>query len=270
MTDKKIIVTNDDGVYSPGLKLLYQAVKPLGKTTVLAPETPKSSSGLGITLHKPLRITRINLWGTQIYSINGTPSDIIHVALNEIEPEPSIVVSGINIGDNTSLQVILSSGTVGAAAQAALMNIPAIAFSAAIQSPEELQENTSYWKKIMHIARTITYRILSNGMPPNVDIINVNFPSEITSKTQAKVVPPARIRYTEYVIKRTDPRGTPYYWLYGKPTQIEPETDAYIVLNEKNIAITPISLTLYPCDNRIPNRLLPLAWEITKHLKTSP
>ena len=84
MYEKTILVTNDDGVYSPGLKLLYEAVKDLGRVYVVAPEVPKSASGLGLTLHKPLRITKLILDDMVVYAVNGTPSDIIHLSLSLI------------------------------------------------------------------------------------------------------------------------------------------------------------------------------------------
>ncbi len=265
-----IIVTNDDGVYSPGLRLLYEAVKPLGKAIALAPETPKSSSGLGITLHKPLRITRMNLWGFEIHAINGTPSDIIHVAVNELVRSPSLVVSGVNIGDNTSLQVILSSGTVGAALQASLLGIPSIAFSADVEGPERLAEDRDYAERIILVARAIAKKVLDEGLPRGVDLLNVNFPSRLTSETRVKITPPARLRYMEYVEKREDPRGAPYYWLYGKPFPAERDTDVYVVHEEKNICITPIALNMSPRGTIPHEELAPLAWRAQNTLSNIP
>ncbi len=263
----KIIVTNDDGIYSSGLRLLYEAVKQIGEAKVLAPETPKSSSGLGLTLHKPLRIMKLHVWGgEEVYAINGTPSDIIQVAIHEVAGKPDLVVSGVNIGDNTSLQVILSSGTIGAAAQAALMGIPSIAFSADVKTPEDF-ERPGYWKPLKKIIKAISRKVLEEGLPEGIDLISVNFPHDITRKTEVKIVPPARLRFTEIIEKRVDPQGRPYYWVYGEPTKPEEGTDAYVVLVEKNIAITPLALQMTPCEENAYTKITPIAWEAKRELK---
>ena len=241
---KTILVTNDDGVYSPGLKLLYEAVKGLGKVYVVAPEVPKSASSLGLTLHKPLRITRFEMDDMEVYAVNGTPSDIVYLALHVIARKIDLVVSGVNIGDNTSIQVILSSGTVGAAAQAALEGIPAIAFSAAVSSTEELEENIELQRLIVKVSREIVRFILEKGFPKGVDVLNVNFPGKPRKRTLIKIVPAAKMRFTEYVEKRVDPRGKEYFWLYGHPREPVPNTDVHVVFHEGNIALTPLKLNL--------------------------
>lgn len=244
MYEKTILVTNDDGVYSPGLSLLYNAVKDLGKVIVVAPEVPKSASGLGLTLHKPLRITKLILDNMVVYAVNGTPSDIIHLTLHVIAKKIDLVVSGVNIGDNTSIQVILSSGTIGAAAQAALEGIPAIAFSANVESAEELELNIELQELIRKVIRIFVKEIIEHRYPKGVDVINVNFPSEVRKNIKIKVAKAAKLRFTEYVEKRIDPRGKEYYWLYGQPKEPEPGTDVYTVMVEKNIAVTPLKLDL--------------------------
>lgn len=241
----KILVTNDDGVHSPGLRLLYEAVKDLGKAYMLAPETPKSASGLGITLHKPLRITKIKLWGdVDVYMTNGTPSDVIYLAIEEFSPRFDIVVSGVNIGDNTSIQVILSSGTVGAAAQAALLGIPGVAFSANVDEASQLEEDKETWNNIKKIIRHIVLWVLENGIPRGVDLLSVNFPRRVTPGTQVKIAPAARVKFLQKVSVLYDPRGKKYYWLYGTLVDPEPGSDVYVVHVENAIAITPLSLDM--------------------------
>ncbi|MGC8679122.1 MAG: 5'/3'-nucleotidase SurE [Fervidicoccaceae archaeon] len=244
---KRIVITNDDGVYSPGLKILHDSVSDLGEVHVIAPETPKSSTGLGLTLHKPLRVMRVKLWNEKsIIAVSGTPSDIIHISVHILNGKPDLVLSGINVGDNTSLQVILSSGTVGAAMQASLLGIPSAAFSADVKSPEEFMRR-NYRKALEIVTRTIAEHLLEKGMPKGFDLISVNFPSVIGKKTKVKIAKPARIRFAQYTERRIDPQGRPYFWIYGEPTSPEEGTDAYIVLVEKNIALTPISLNLSSC-----------------------
>ncbi len=241
----KILVTNDDGIYSYGLKILYDAVSQLGKAIVFAPETPKSASGLGITLHKPLRIHRVEYWGIKIYLTNGTPSDIIYLALNEVSPRLDLVVSGVNLGDNTSVQVILSSGTVGAAAQAALMGVPAIAFSAAVEDGMGFYDET-YSNIIREVARAISQYVLEKGMPKGVDVLNVNFPNKITSETRIVTARVASLKFLQRVNVNYDPRGNKYYWLYGMMADPIPGTDVYAVHVEGNITISPLKFDLNP------------------------
>lgn len=241
----RILVTNDDGVHSPGLKLLYDAVKEFGRVYVVAPETPKSASGLGITLHKPLRLEEVTIWdGVRIYVTNGTPSDIVYLALNEVTPEIDLAVSGVNIGDNTSVQVILSSGTVGAAMQAALVGVKAVAFSAAVD--EALEITGGYAAMIKRVVSKIVKWVLENGLPDGVDVLNVNFPPPGNWRGGVSVAPPARMRYLQRVTINYDPRGKKYYWLYGMSIEPPEGTDVYEVHVKGSVTLTPLSLDLTP------------------------
>ncbi len=239
-----ILVTNDDGIYSPGLRMLYSFVKDLGKVYVVAPETPKSASGLGITLHKPLRVSKMELEGLQVYATSGTPSDTVYLAVLEIVDRIDLVLSGVNIGDNTSLQVILSSGTIGAAMQAALLGIPAVALSADVNEPEELLEDPALISAIRNIARVVVRFISEEGMPRGVDVISLNFPRRFKPNVEVKLAPAAKVKFSQKVDKRKDPRGSPYYWLYGELVKAEPGTDVYVVHEEGNIALTPLSFNM--------------------------
>jgi len=235
----RILLTNDDGPFSPGLWILYEAVRELGDVYVVVPETPKSATGLGLTLHKPLRMSKLRFGGHVAYVVSGTPSDVIYVAMNTVVGKPDLVVSGINIGDNLSIQVILSSGTVGAVLQAAIEGVPGIAFSAAVDEPEEMEEG-EYREHLLTVAREVTSVVLSRGMPRGVDVLNVNFPPVLAR--DIVVVRAARKRFTTSIVKRRDPRGVPYYWLYGQPVEAEPGTDVHTVLEEGKVAVTPLTL----------------------------
>ncbi|MEB3757467.1 MAG: 5'/3'-nucleotidase SurE [Desulfurococcales archaeon] len=266
MDKPTILVSNDDGIYSPGLKVLYESVYDLGKTYVIAPETPKSSSGLGLTLHKPLRLQEMHLWGTKIYAINGTPSDVIHLASNVLTDKIDLVVSGVNVGDNTSVQVILSSGTVGVAAQAGLLGIPSIAFSAAIEGQEAFEDDI-YVSFLRKTIREFVWYVARKGLPRGVDVLNVNFPRDLGLETDIKLARPARLRFLEYMEERVDPRGKKYYWLYGKPVEPEEGTDVYVVIKEGNIAVTPISFNLYPLDQQSIAEAENIVYEVRKRVK---
>ena len=236
----RVLVTNDDGPFSPGLRLLYRAVKPLAdEVTVIVPETPKSASGLGLTLHKPLRVNEIIIDDMRVLIINGTPSDVVYATLSLYGGSLDLVVSGVNLGDNTSVQVALASGTIGAALQAALAGVPAVAFSYAGTDPADM-EREDVVDMVVSFSRKVSGWVLRNGMPPGVDVISVNFPREPTK--EAEVVPLAMRRFTNLLVKREDPRGVPYYWLYGQPVDPEPGTDVYTLLVEGKITITPLSL----------------------------
>ena len=236
----KILVTNDDGPFSPGLAILREAVKGLGEAITVVPETPKSATGLGLTLHKPLRVNRITSNDDFIYLVSGTPSDVIYIAMNVISGKPDLVVSGINIGDNLSVQVILTSGTIGAVLQAAIEGVPGIAFSAAVDSPEELEEG-EYRNFILRVARLVTRITIEEGLPKGIDALNVNFPPIIAN--EVVITKPAVKRFSTSVVKRKDPQGKPYYWLYGSPIEAEKGTDVHAVLEEGKIAITPLSIS---------------------------
>ncbi|MGC8607417.1 MAG: 5'/3'-nucleotidase SurE [Vulcanisaeta sp.] len=240
----RILVTNDDGIYSPGLRMLYEYVKDLGDVYVVAPETPKSASGLGITLHKPLRVSRVDLCGFEVYATSGTPSDTIYLAALEITGNVDLVLSGINVGDNTSMQVILSSGTLGAAFQAALLGIPAIAYSVDVESSDELENNEELVPILRAVVRESTMFILRNGMPRGVDVISINFPRAISKDVKVKLVRASKLKFSEKVDVRIDPRGNKYYWLFGSLIEPEPDSDTYVVHKENNIALTPLTLDM--------------------------
>ncbi|WP_069806882.1 5'/3'-nucleotidase SurE [Vulcanisaeta thermophila] len=247
----KILVTNDDGIYSPGLRMLYEYVKDLGEVYVVAPETPKSASGLGITLHKPLRVNRMNLCGFEVHATSGTPSDTIYLATLEITGNVDLVLSGINIGDNTSLQVILSSGTLGAAFQAALLGIPAIAYSVDVSDGDELVGNEELTPILRAVVRESALFIIRNGMPRGVDVISINFPRTVSRDVRVRLVKASKLKFSEKVDARVDPRGGRYYWLFGSLIEPEPGTDTYVVHREGNIALTPLTLDMNALGPRV-------------------
>ncbi|RLE62161.1 MAG: 5'/3'-nucleotidase SurE [Thermoprotei archaeon] len=247
-----ILVTNDDGIYSPGLRILYDAVKDLGNIMVVAPERPRSATSLSLTLHKPLRVSRVKVGSEVFYSVSGNPSDVILIAVSKLmKSPPDIVLSGINIGDNTSLQLVLASGTVGACLQAALMNIKAVAFSMAISSMSDIVEYPKYTEITKNIIRRLTSSILEKGFPEGVDVLNVNFPPSYERGVNLKITRLAKLRFTERIVERTDPRGRKYYWIYGEEVDVaEEDTDVHTVFNEKSISITPLSLNLHPVSSK--------------------
>lgn len=257
----KLLVTNDDGPFSPGLRILADAAKSIGGVVIVVPETPKSATGLGLTLHKPVRVNKLTLEGEQLYLVSGTPSDVVYIAMNVVAGRPDMVLSGVNIGDNLSIQVMLTSGTLGAVLQAAIEGIPGIAFSAAVDEPGELEE-PEYKRFVYNAVKAVLQAVAAHGFPEGVDVLNVNFPPVLTD--QVVIAAPARNRFSPSVVKRKDPQGRPYYWLYGLPVEAEKGTDVHVVLEEGKIAITPITLSfLIEVKN---HRVAKLVEEVAKRL----
>ncbi len=238
----RILVTNDDGIHSPGLRLLYQFAMGLGEVDEVTPESPKSATGLGITLHKPLRMYETDIYCFKVVATSGTPSDTVYRATLGLEKKYDLVLSGVNLGENTSLQVILSSGTPSAASQATLLGIPAIAYSAHIEQRDEVLNDRETLRTA--VVKATAEFVARRGMPTGVDVISVNFPRRLRRGVAARLVMAAKLRYAQQVERRTAPRGVSYFWLYGKDLEPERDTDVYVVLKEENIAVTALTLNL--------------------------
>src|SRR5580658_8780292 len=130
MKDSLVMVTNDDGVSSPGIVALADALEKDVKVAVVAPEGQQSAAGMSLTFHRPLRVDKVVIHKRDCHAVSGSPADSVMVGVNKMLPRrPDMVVSGINIGENLTIQDILASGTVAAAMEAALLGIPSIAFS---------------------------------------------------------------------------------------------------------------------------------------------
>ncbi|OYT26678.1 MAG: 5'/3'-nucleotidase SurE [Thermoprotei archaeon ex4572_64] len=240
----KILITSDDGIFSCGVELLYHAVKDLGKVCIVVPEKERSACSLSLTLHKPLRVRSLKLWNVDVYIISGTPADCVCLGLLKLCEDIDIVLSGINLGDNTSLQAILASGTVGAIMQAYMFGIPGIAFSTVIENERELLSNDELVRFMKFTIHELVKHVLNSGRLRKSLILNVNFPSRVTSSTMLKYVRCAKLKMRLKVDERFDPKSIPYYWLYGEYVEAEKDTDYYVVHVENNVAITPLVLDL--------------------------
>jgi len=242
-----ILLTNDDGYRSIGLRVLLKELKALGNVVTVVPEQPKSAAGLSITLHRPLRIKKILIDDTDTFLVNGTTGDCVTIALYYILSDfPKIVCSGINMGENISLVEFFMSGTVAGAIVAALNGIPAIAFSKRMISINNslTSKIKLEFKKSAKVAKEIVRIILKFGFPREIDLLNVNFPQSITKDTKVVLTRLARSSFKPAVIVRSDPRGRPYYWLWGeKITEYTEGTDGYAIFNSNAISITPICLS---------------------------
>jgi len=249
---KAILLSNDDGIYSNGIRSLACAMyKRKWDVTVIAPRSQRSGEGKAITFDQPVRMQEIPLSyldGKIGWRTTGTPADaVIHGVYQRVnvgKPPFDLIVSGINAGENTSAHSILTSGTCAVAFESALLGFPAIAFS--IDVDEHLFFDDSADPPGMKIAAEIACEIISNviknGLPEGVGFLNVNFPNSISKDTPIEICKMAMTKYRDYTIRREDPRGVPYYWIWGDTHDVPKNTDAYAVLKKKVISITPITL----------------------------
>jgi 5'-nucleotidase len=238
-----ILVTNDDGVTAPGLLALAQAMRSLGKVSVLAPDHNWSASGHVKTLHRPLRAKEVLLAdGTPALASDGAPSDCVALALLGLLPEPvDLVVSGINPNANVGHDLTYS-GTVTAAMESAIAGLPAVAVS--IDSPEDHVGPLDY-APAAEISRQVAELIIRLGLPPNV-LLNVNVPYLPLEKIKGFLATRQGLRiYRDALICREDPRGRPYYWIGGDaPTGVPEEGTDFGALAGGYVSITPIHLDL--------------------------
>lgn len=225
-----LLATNDDGVHSPGLAALADAMLDLGEVVVVAPDRNRSAIGHALTLDLPLRAEELR---RHVFAVDGTPTDCVNLAAHGlVDGKPSLVVSGINLGANLG-DDITYSGTVCAAMEAALMGFPALAFSldAASFGTEDLDRAARF-------ARKLVAHVQSVGLPAGT-FLNVNFPSgpyagyEWTSQ--------GKRHYGEGLVKNTDPRGRSYYWIGGGAPGFEdiPGSDCNAIANAR-VSITPL------------------------------
>lgn len=245
---KLVMVTNDDSVQSNGIIELAKTVSKYADVIIVAPEQPQSATALSLTFHKPLRVNRVRRGSFECYAVSGSPGDCVMVGVNKVLPKrPDLVVSGINIGGNNTFQDILASGTVAAAIEAAITGIPAIAFSMEVSGETlfALEYDQPDFTSAGVIAGEITRDVLEHGMPEGAELLNVNFPQKVQPSTPIKITEVGRRKYTDKVMVRRDPRGRPYYWLFGERLTSFPErTDAEAVLVKKQVSITPLVLRM--------------------------
>jgi 5'-nucleotidase len=234
-TSVLILLTNDDGIYAPGLAAMEQELRALGEVCVVAPATEQSGVGHSITYLTPLIVNEVfygdEHWGR---AVEGSPADCVKIAVAEFCPSrPDLVVSGINGGLNAGINV-LYSGTVAAAIEGAFFGITSVAVSL------EFDEHAQY-DKAARLARGVIEQVLDKK-EPEPQLYNMNIPTAALHGTpRVRVVPTDVSQYGEQYERRTDPFGRVYYWLYGQPPPPGSgrETDLS-VLAEGCVALTPL------------------------------
>lgn len=239
----RILISNDDGIYAPGIKALATrlAEEPQHEVYVVAPDRERSATGHALTLHKPLRVEEIDIPGKMrgCWSTTGTPSDCVKLAISVLlEQKPDLVISGINNGANLGAEV-LYSGTVAGAMEGAFLNVPSIAVSMV----------TKDQGKHFDVAADFMARFISvykSSMFGAKTMININVPSLPAEKIKGVKVTELGVRgYNDWFEKRHDPRGRDYYWLTGHAIEEgEAETsDAHAIYNDI-ISITPVTFNM--------------------------
>lgn len=228
----RILVTNDDGVYSEGIKLLAAALRPLADVVVVAPDREQSAAGHSLTLTRPLRLQKLE---GNVFAVDGTPTDCVSLAVQWLlkDARPDLIVSGINFGSNLGNDVTYS-GTVSATFEGTLLKIPSVAFS------QEVAEGFSFEPAARFAARLVQ-TLLARPLPKDL-LLNVNVPAGGYDGVELTRL--GHRVYEQAVVEKVDPRGRKYYWIAGTPVWEEEEgTDCKAIADGK-IAITPLHLDL--------------------------
>ncbi len=240
----KVCLTNDDGPQSRGLLALAADLCRVCDLTVIVPDGQRSATGKGLTLNRPLRTNEITIQRDyRMITHDGTPADSVVLARWFME-RIDLFVSGINAGANLGYQSILTSGTVGAALEAALNGYAAIAASMEAGPQDWFNQHGSDgdFERASSVVRELALRVLRRGLPEGVDVLNLNFPTLLSPDVELRVTRPARARLRNDINERTDPHGRKYYWFVGVEVEPLPGTDAFVVLRENNISVSPLTI----------------------------
>ena len=231
----KILLSNDDGFRAEGLQCLADAIRDLAEIVIVAPDRDRSGASNSLTLDAPLRVTRA---GVDVYYVNGTPTDCVHVAITGLlDDEPDMVISGINDGANLGDDV-LYSGTVAAAMEGRFLGLPAIAMSLAAAGPGHLESAA-------RVARQLIQQLQASPLSTST-ILNVNVPDLPYDKLNGYRATRLGYRHrSEPVVRAEDPKGRPIYWVgpAGPEQDGGPGTDFYAI-GEGCVSVTPIQIDL--------------------------
>jgi len=237
----KILISNDDGVESIGLRALAEALAPLGEVVVCAPDREQSATSHSISLHRPLRLEELPPWGDkgQIrrFAVDGTPTDAVYVGINHVlkGEAPALVASGINRGANLAHD-ILYSGTVSAAMEGVVLGVQAFAISL-------VGRGTRDWAPSASFAQKLAAQMLARPLPEGT-LLNVNVPPG--EPQGCAITRVGRRTYAATVVEKMDPRGRAYYWIGGdeQAHQDVPGSDCNAVFDGRLISVTPLHLDL--------------------------
>ena len=239
MKKPKILITNDDGIFSSGILALWEVVNPISNVSVIAPKNQQSAMSHALTLSKPLRAERIKRVNEfKGWSVSGTPADCVKIGLkNLLEVIPDLIISGINEGSNLGKNIFYS-GTVSAAHEGALNNIPSIAISLnSFQSKN--------WESAKAITLKVIYYLLENKLPKGT-FLNVNIPNcKLDEVKGFKITEQGNQYFNDTFKKRTDPRKSDYYWIDGEIIDEDKKLnyDGFAVKNNY-VSISPLKYDL--------------------------
>ncbi len=239
LSDARVLLTNDDGVDAPGLKVLERALKPLvAEVWTIAPETEQSAASHSLTLRRPLRVHKLS---ARRFAVDGTPTDSVLLGINQVmkENRPDLVVSGINRGGNLGEDVTYS-GTVAAAMEGTLMGVPSIALSQVTDGSGEPE-----WAVSRKWCDQVLRRLADHIWPRNV-LINVNFPDVASDMVSGiEVTRQGKRKIGGELVEGTDPRGEPYFWIGNQRVEdkFKPGTDLEAI-NRGAVSVTPLTLDL--------------------------
>jgi 5'-nucleotidase len=236
-----ILVSNDDGISSRGIRILVELMTEMGEVIVVAPDSPQSGMGHAITVGNTLRLDKTDIFGSvPAYKCSGTPADCVKLAKHHLlkNGKPDLVVSGINHGSNTSIS-ILYSGTMSAAIEGAIEGLPAVGFSLCDYSSE------ADFSHVGEFVQKIAAEILNKGLPRGV-ALNVNIPPKRNEKVKGmKVCRQARAKWEEQFEVRRDPTGRKYFWMAGNFVNFDKgeDNDEWAIANNY-VSIVPCQYDL--------------------------
>ncbi|MDI6765914.1 MAG: 5'/3'-nucleotidase SurE [Bacteroidota bacterium] len=253
-----ILVSNDDGIDAPGIYAVVNELKKFGNVTVVAPDEQRSAVGHAITMNYPLRVKKFyknnKFFG---YAVEGTPADSVKIAVRTVLKEkPDILISGINHGSNTAINIIYS-GTVSAATEGTILGIPSIAVSLTTYDKPDFSFAAMFSHKLAEM-------VLQKGLPKDT-LLNVNVPPLKEKDIRGvRITRQGKSRWDDTFEMRRDPNNKEYYWLTGKleVLDISEETDLISIFN-KYVSITPIhfDLTNYKAISELKS------WKLEKYFK---
>ncbi len=234
----RILVTNDDGIFSEGIKLLAEALAEVGEVSVVAPDREQSAMGHALTLSRPLRMQKV---GERRFAVDGTPTDCVNLGVLSLfkDNPPDFVASGINFGPNLGDDVTYS-GTVSAGFEGTLLGIPSVAFS------QEVAEGFSFRPAAAFARELFRVLIEERDKLPKDLLLNVNIPAgPIRGLSFTRL---GRRVYKQSVIEKLDPRGRKYYWIHGTPQWEKASGTDFEAMSSGRISVTPLhlDLTYYP------------------------
>ncbi len=230
-----ILVTNDDGVYAPGIRMLFDAVQTLGEAVIVAPERDNSAVSHALTMSRPLRVQQID---THIFAIDGTPTDCVTIATRKIlARRPDLLVSGINPGPNLG-DDISYSGTVSAAIEGTMYGIPSLAFSLGGPPPHDFEVAAAVAWKLASLA-------LAWSLPPDT-LLNINIPPLAAGAIRGiRFTRQGRRMYQDSILETFDPWGRKHYWIGGGTVRwSEGDNTDDQAVSKGYISVTPIQLDL--------------------------